>query len=176
MRGNQESSSHPKPNTATTAETLQNFSNVLNYNSWPEKTKTKTQQTLDSCLAAFHILKSSQKSLFWRASYQMKPKSIRRHAYLDRNSQRWCGRVRPDLFAGGEAKCLSMLPVHLQQFAARRARSPPICSAANKHFMCHRGPRRSVSLRLPFASFCCRRARVRGGTLGVESDSLANNF
>lgn len=36
---------------------------------------------------------------------------------------------------------------------------PPICSAANKHFMCHRGPRHTVSLWPPFVLFCCRRRK-----------------
>lgn len=48
----------------------------------------------------------------------MRPESIPRHAYLDNNSQHSCGRLSRDLFAASAAKCLSMLPVHLKQFAA----------------------------------------------------------
>lgn len=48
----------------------------------------------------------------------MRPESIPRHAYLDNHSQHLCGRLRRDLFAASAAKCLSMLPVHLEQFAA----------------------------------------------------------
>lgn len=107
----------------------------------------------------------------------MRPKSIPRHAYLDKNSQRSRGRLRRDLFAAGAAKCLSMLPVHLQQFAALRVRSPPICSAANKHFMCHRGPCHTPlhSVHLLFC-FCCRRPKCARRRSAFRAIALQTTF
>lgn len=105
-----------------------------------------------------------QLSTFCRAGYQMRPESTRRHAYLDRNSRRLCARRRPDLFSPPppQSACQCCLSIW--------SNLPAICSAANKHFMCHRGTRHAVSLGPPFVLFCCRRCECtrKEETLGVS--------